>query len=92
MQRNRCRPDRGLERGVFSWAVWFRSGILEIMKIFWITILFLPLWAAGIRAGESLLCIISWDQHAWIDESGGICQSQEINLEIRCLNRDQPVP
>jgi len=35
---------------------------------------------------DTTLCIVSWDQHAWIDETGKSGQSAFIDMKIRCMN------
>jgi hypothetical protein len=42
-------------------------------------------------ANNSIICIIDWDRHAWIDDkTGEIMQSDLINMEIQCLDKDLP--
>jgi hypothetical protein len=40
---------------------------------------------------NSIICIIDWDRHAWIDDkTGEIMQSDLINMKIQCFNKNLP--
>ena len=40
---------------------------------------------------NSLLCIIDWDRHSWIDEqTNEIVQSDLINMQVNCLDKRHP--